>query len=216
MVDEADTVLTSTNILHDDRKRYDQVVAKLDAFFKVRTNVIYKCAKFNLRDQREGESVEQYIPALYELVESFEYGELKDEMLRDRIVIEIRNSGLSECLQINANLTLDRTKRAVRQKEAVHEQTMSLQGDGSKQNPVVVDELKGRHKRKTISSGGRNASNSIINLCNVHVAGVKNMPQQTSVLHRKPAVINIKGKGIIALCGFFKNSCPSYTGGDHL
>lgn len=46
------------------------------------------------------------------------------------------------------------------QKEAVHEQTISLQGDGSKQNPVVVDELKGHHKRKTTPSGGKNASNS--------------------------------------------------------
>ena len=90
MGDEADTILTSTNISSDDRKKYDWVVAKLDAFFKVQTNVIYERAKFNRRDQKEGESVEQYISALYDLVESCEYGELRDEMLRDRIVVGIR------------------------------------------------------------------------------------------------------------------------------
>lgn len=53
--------------------------------------MIYERAKFNHRDQREGESVEQYISSLYKLVESCKYGELKDETLRDRIVVEIRD-----------------------------------------------------------------------------------------------------------------------------
>ena len=128
-------------------------------FFKVQTNVIYERAKFNRRDQKEGESVEQYISAMYKLMESCEYRELKDEMLRDRIVIGIRDSSLYERLQMDANLTLDKAKRAVRQKEAVHEQTISLQGDGSKKNLVVVDEIRGRHKRTTTRSGGKNVSN---------------------------------------------------------
>ena len=42
MGEEADMILTSTNISCDDRKKYDQVVAKLDAFFKERNNVIYE------------------------------------------------------------------------------------------------------------------------------------------------------------------------------
>ena len=160
MGDEADTVLTSTGISQDDRKKYERVIATLDAFFKVRTNVIYERAKFNRRDQREGESVEQYISALYELVESCEYGRLRDEMLRDRIVVGIRDLRLSERLQMDANLTLDNAKKAVRQKEAVHKQTKSLQGDGSKQNPVVVDELKGSYVRKKTTSGGKNPGNA--------------------------------------------------------
>ena len=80
-------------------------------------------------------------------------------MLRDRIVVQIRDSSLSERLQMDANLTLDKAKSCV-PKGSRHKQTMSLQGDGSKQNPVVVDELKGRYKRKTTPSGGKNASNS--------------------------------------------------------
>ena len=35
------------------------------------------------RCQNEGESIEQYITALYYLVESCDYGNLKEEMLRD-------------------------------------------------------------------------------------------------------------------------------------
>ena len=50
-------------------------------------------------------------------------------MLRDCIVVGIRDCSLSEHLQMDANLTLDKVKRSVRQKEAIHEQTISLQGD---------------------------------------------------------------------------------------
>ena len=191
MGDEADMILTSTNISYDDRKKYDRVVTKLDAFFKVQTNVIYEQAKFNRRDQKEGESIEQYISALYELVESCEYGELRDEMLRKRIVIGLRDFSLSKCLQMDDNLTLDKAKKTVHQKEAIHEQTMSLQGDGSKQNPVVVDKLKDHHKRKTAPSGGENSSNSGNKPTQCTHCGVENMPQQTSALPKMPPVINV-------------------------
>ena len=85
----------------------------------------------SIAEIREGESVEQYISGLYKLVESCK---LRDEILRDCIVIGIRDLGLSKHLQMDTNLTLDTAKRAVQQKEPIHEQTISLQGDGSKQN----------------------------------------------------------------------------------
>ena len=99
-------VLTSTYISQEDRAKCDRVVVKFDAFFKLRTNVIYERAKFNRRDQKEGESVEQYISA---------FG--------------IRDSSLSKRLQMDANLTLDKAKRALPQKETIHKQTISLQAD---------------------------------------------------------------------------------------
>ena len=83
MGEEADSVLASTHISAEDRKKYDAVVAKFDAYFQVRRNIIFERAKFNRRSQREGESAEQYITELYELIEFCEYGGLKEEMLRD-------------------------------------------------------------------------------------------------------------------------------------
>ena len=46
-------------------------------------------------------------------------GAVKEEMLRDRLVVGIKDiMSLSEKLQTDAELTLDKAKRAVRQKEA--------------------------------------------------------------------------------------------------
>ena len=44
--DKAEAVLASTNVSEDERKVYS-TVKKLDDFFKVRKNIIYKCARFN-------------------------------------------------------------------------------------------------------------------------------------------------------------------------
>ena len=49
----------------------------MDEHFKVRRNVIFKRARFNRRCQKEGESIEQFITALYDLAEFCEYGTLK-------------------------------------------------------------------------------------------------------------------------------------------
>ena len=91
MGENADNVLTSTRITSEERKKYDTVLAKLDGFFKVRRNVIFERAKFNRRNQLPGETVEQYISELYALVETCEYGNLTEEMLRDRIVAPTGN-----------------------------------------------------------------------------------------------------------------------------
>lgn len=47
MGEEADDVLTSTNILAAHRKEYSKVMENFDAFFQVRKNVIFERARFN-------------------------------------------------------------------------------------------------------------------------------------------------------------------------
>ena len=126
--EEADAVLTSTNATEDDRKDYDTVMGKFDAFFKVRRNVIFERARFNRRNQLLGESSEQYITALYSLAANCDYGDLKAEMIRDRLVVGIRDDSLSERLQMDPNLTLETAKKTIRQREAIHEQQRILSG----------------------------------------------------------------------------------------
>ena len=90
-------------------------------------------------------SADQFITALYELIGTCEYGELKGEMLRDRIVVGLRDTTLSERLQLDPDLTLEIAKRTARQKEAVKEHRQELQGDGTyctRPNPIVVEEVR--------------------------------------------------------------------------
>ena len=124
--EEVESVLASTNATEEDRRDYDRIFRKLDDFFQVRKNVIYVRARFNRRNQHTHETSEQYIMTLYSLAENCEYGPLKEEMIRDRLVVGIRDSALSGRLQMDPELTLGKAKKTIRQREAVHEQQQAL------------------------------------------------------------------------------------------
>lgn len=55
MGEEAEAVLLSINATAEERNVYDTVIQKFDELFKVRTNVIYERARFNCRNQNDGE-----------------------------------------------------------------------------------------------------------------------------------------------------------------
>ena len=95
------------------KKRERSTLAKFDAFFQVRKNVIFERAQFNCRNQLETESAEQFITAMYCLAENCEYRDLKEEMIRDRLVVGIRDSSLSGCLQMDPDLTLEKAKKTI-------------------------------------------------------------------------------------------------------
>ena len=90
--------------------------------------MIFERARFNKRNQLDGKTAEEYITAQYGLIESCEYGALKDEiMLRDRIVVGIRDTTVSEKIQMNTKLTLEVAKKEIWQRGAVREQSQQLQ-----------------------------------------------------------------------------------------
>ena len=68
-------------------------------------------------------------------------------MICERLVVGIRDTVLLERLQLDPKLTLESTKKAVRQREAVKEQQKTLnkdeQGAGAH---VAVDQVKGRKR----------------------------------------------------------------------
>ena len=151
MGEEAEDVLTSAGISDEDRKRYDAVMSKFDGFFKVQKNLIFETARFNQRNQGKGKSVEQYITALHHLVETCEYGDLRDEMLRDRLVWGIRDSTTSQKLQMDPGLTSEKAVKTVQQNAAVKEQPCQLK-QGSKGNPITIKEV--RTGRPQTGGGG--------------------------------------------------------------
>ena len=111
----------TTNISTENRKKYQKVLEKLDEFFAVRRNVIFERAHFNRCTQQQGESAEDYITVLHQLANTCEYGDIKGEMIRDYLVVGIRDESLSERLQMESDLTLEKAKKLIRQNEAVQQ-----------------------------------------------------------------------------------------------
>ena len=76
-----------------------------------------------MRIQEEGKPVDAFITALYALAENCSLWMLHDELIRDRIVVGIPNSALSE---MDAAITLDSAITQVRQSEGIKDNNNSL------------------------------------------------------------------------------------------
>ena len=100
-----------------------------------RRNPIFERAKFNQRKQEEGEPVDDFIMDLYRVVEHCSYGNLHDELIRDRIVVSLRSAALSEKLQRDTYLTLDKAVRMAREDETIRKQQALLRNDFKEDKP---------------------------------------------------------------------------------
>ena len=65
-------------------------------------------------------------------------------MLCDRLVVGIRDVTLSEHLQMDPELTLEKAIKMVRQREAIHEHNTELQGNPATKDSDDVNLLKSK------------------------------------------------------------------------
>ena len=147
---------------NDDKNDFDKVVKIFDDHFIPKRNVIHERATFHRRDQKPGETVEQYIRCLYELAEHADFSE-KEETSRDRIVLGLLDKELSEKLQLQEGLTLRQATVMARQHERV-KQELAMQRSGACASISSVD----RHKNKSSSSklkGEKRESSSTCGRC---------------------------------------------------
>ena len=140
--------------------------------------------------QLADESVEHFITNLYQLVKHCEYGELKEEMVRDRILVGIRDSALSERLQLDSKLTLEKAKKLVWQKEAVHEHQQFLSNKSSERLGAVVDAMTKGNSKQRSCRGRQNRS-------------LSRPPTQQSQPANQPVCTRC-GKGV-----HFRSTCPA-------
>ena len=89
--------------------------------------MIYECACFNRCSQLPDKPVDHFITEIYKLVETYEFRQMKQELIRDQLVVGIEDLALSEHLQLEPDLTLDKAKQLIQQHEVVKIQQDFLQ-----------------------------------------------------------------------------------------
>ena len=86
-------ILLNLNLSQEDKKKIDKCLEALENYFKPSRNVVYERYIFNTCIQQSEESVQSYVTRLRKLAASCEYGALTDELIRDRLVIGLKNQG---------------------------------------------------------------------------------------------------------------------------
>ena len=110
-------------------------------------NVIVERARFNRRVQKPGETVNTFIQDLYQIAERCEYGILKDDLIRDRIVVGVIDEALSDRLQMKSDLKLAEAVQITRQAEARKDNREIVRGDAkSFHSTSSVDSVTRKHQ----------------------------------------------------------------------
>ena len=98
---------------HEGVTTWKRTTTELKSAFKIycnpRKNITFERHKFNIRNQEENKSIDQYVTVLRTLAATCEFQTLHDGLIRDRIVCGIRNQTIKERLLPESELTPQKT-----------------------------------------------------------------------------------------------------------
>jgi len=129
---------------------YADVISKFEAYCNPKKNIAYERYIFNLRKQRESEKIDDFVTDLKSLASSCEFGALEESLIRDKLILGIRDSKMRESMLRELDLPLDKallmarsTERAKFQAETIiNENTEDIDKIESKSNNDTVIKCK--------------------------------------------------------------------------
>ncbi|UYV84182.1 hypothetical protein LAZ67_X001460, partial [Cordylochernes scorpioides] len=203
MGDHADDIFRTFKLeKEEEAKKIDSVLKAFDSHFCVRKNIIYERAKFNSRIQEDREPVDEFITSLYKLADSWEFEGLHEQLIRDRIVVGVRDKALSERMQLDSELTSEKAMKMVRQQEAVRQQQVDLQRPSTSQkvNQVKFNSKKQSPKQQQQPSRKKEKSAKTRSRCS----------KCGGFTHREGQACRAEGQrcNLCSKTGHFANCCP--------
>ena len=120
-----------------DDKKLGKLIEKFEAYCIPRSNVTWERHVFNTRNQQIGENVDQYVTDLRNKAKTCEFGNLRDSLIKDRLVCGVLNDKTRSRLLKQVNLTLAGALDICRADEATSVQMKSM----AAATPTVAAEL---------------------------------------------------------------------------
>ena len=127
---------TTLELTEEQKEKTSEILQALKCHFDPKTNVIYERYQFNTRDQGERETIDQYVTTLRSLSESCEFGALRDDLMRDRIVLGTKDPGVRARLLREDKLTLQKAIDMCRSAEVTQQQLGSIEGANSSNTEI--------------------------------------------------------------------------------
>ena len=120
----------------------DDVLAKFESRCLPQRNQTYERYLFNKREQEPGESVDQYCTALMRLSEHCGFLTLRDSLIRDRLILGVKNDRSRKKLLEKKDLTLDNALDILRTQELTDIRALDMTTEEANVNRVKAKKTK--------------------------------------------------------------------------
>lgn len=131
----------------EDRKKIESIIAGFEAFCVGAVNTTYERYRFNQRTQNVGERFDVYLGEIRRMAKSCNFAAVENSMLRDRIVVGIKDDATRRKLLQVRELTLDQAIDLCKASEAAGRQLKEMA------TPEAVQPL--QHTKPTSQRRGR-------------------------------------------------------------
>lgn len=124
------------------KKTLKNVIKMFDNHFEPVKNVIFERCKFNNLRQEANQSIHQFIVAVQTQAANCDYGEpMVNELVRDRIVVGVKDSNLRDYLIDIDDLDLPKCIQKAKQYVSFHAQSKQMGNDNVKPDAENMDSL---------------------------------------------------------------------------
>ena len=126
---DARDVFNTWTLSEEEQNKPKILFEKFGDYCKPKKNPTVLRHKFNSRVQSTAESADHFITDLKLLSLDCEYGPLRDEMIRDRLVVGVHSEEMKEKLLQESDLTLDTAVKIVKAIEGSKQHVKSIESD---------------------------------------------------------------------------------------
>ncbi|XP_077536748.1 uncharacterized protein LOC144149087 [Haemaphysalis longicornis] len=134
----------------EERKHVEVVKKKFKEYFTPRTNLAYERYRFN-KMRQEGESFMEFLTAARLQAKKCKFGDLTDELLRDRLIVGITNDDVREKLLADPAIDLEKTVHMCKGSEQATKQLKEITTKDAEAK--LLDALETKTKKKWPSKG---------------------------------------------------------------
>lgn len=106
---DAREIFKTFDLTEEDKDDPAKIMTQYDKYFLPMTNKSVERHKFNQRMQQAGESFEEFLADLRKISKNCEFGNMKDDLIVDRIVCGIKDTRVKNRLLREKNLDLQKT-----------------------------------------------------------------------------------------------------------
>ena len=111
----------------DDKVKYAEIIKKFDEHFSLKKNLTFLHFTFLIARQVEGETFDEYVTRLKTLSEDCEFGELRNSLIKDLIIIGLGEKKLQERLLSEPAINLEQVCKRGQANEVTKQQARTIQ-----------------------------------------------------------------------------------------